>query len=225
MTKKANPTLIKEHKWQLLLSSIVILLPMVVGFLMWNILPDTMVTHWGADATADGFSSKPVAICLPPVILLALQWFCIFVTTIDPKNKGQNTKVFSLILWIIPGISLFVNAIMYTSALRGDVNIDILLHLGMGMLFLLLGNYLPKCRQNHTIGIRVPWTLTSEENWNKTHRFAGKVWVIGGFIIMITVFIPTQLFAYILVAFTLILALIPTVYSYIYYRKQMSERL
>lgn len=225
MTKKANPTLIKEHKWQLLLSSIVILLPMVVGFLMWNILPDTMVTHWGADATADGFSSKPVAICLPPVILLALQWFCIFVTTIDPKNKGQNTKVFSLILWIIPGTSLFINAIMYTSALRGDVNIDILLHLGMGMLFLLLGNYLPKCRQNHTIGIRVPWTLTSEENWNKTHRFAGKVWVIGGFIIMITVFIPTQLFAYILVAFTLILALIPTVYSYIYYRKQMSGRL
>lgn len=225
MTKKTNLTLIKEHKWQLLLSSIVILLPMVGGFLMWNILPDTMATHWGAGATADGFSSKPVAICLPPVILLALQWFCIFVTTIDPKNKGQNAKVFSLILWIIPGISLFVNAIMYTSALRGDVSIDILLHLGMGILFLLLGNYLPKCRQNHTIGIRVPWTLTSEDNWNKTHRFAGKVWVIGGFIIMITVFLPTELFAYILVAFTLILALIPTVYSYIYYRKQMSGRL
>lgn len=224
MTKKTNITLIKEHKWQLLLSSLVILLPMVVGFLMWNILPDTIVTHWGADATADGFSSKPVAICLPPVILLALQWFCIFVTTIDPKNKGQNTKVFSLILWIIPGTSLFINAIMYTSALRGDVNIDILLHLGIGLLFLLLGNYLPKCRQNHTVGIRVPWTLTSEENWNKTHRFAGKVWVIGGFIIMITVFLPTELFAYILVAFTLILALIPTVYSYTYYRKQMSGR-
>lgn len=224
MTKKTNITLMKEYKWQLLLSSIVILFPMVAGLLMWNILPDTMVTHWGADTTADGFRSKPVAICLPPVFLLALHWFCIFVTTRDPKNKGQNTKVFFLILWIIPGISLFINAIMYTNALRGDVSIDILLHLGLGILFLLLGNYLPKCRQNHTIGIRLPWTLVNEENWNKTHRFAGKVWVIGGFIIMITVFLPTELFVYAFVAFTLILALIPTVYSYAYYRKQMSGR-
>ena len=81
---------------------------------------------------------------------------------------------------------------------------------------MIIGNYLPKCKQNYTVGIKTPWTLNNEEVWNKTHKISGYLWVIGGFIITISSFIG---FESIMLVVLIIIAFVPIVYSYILYKK------
>ena len=93
----------------------------------------------------------------------------------------------------------------------------------VGLLFVVIGNYLPKCKQNYTIGIKIPWTLNSEENWNKTHRFAGFVWVIGGVLFCIMGFVAEELLVFLLPLEVILLACVPTVYSWLLAKKQQRD--
>ena len=79
---------------------------------------------------------------------------------------------------------------------------------GIGVLFMIIGNYLPKCKQNYTMGIKLPWTLDDEENWNRTHRFAGFLWVAGGVVIAINAFLKWE-WLFLVVVFAMVL--IPTI--------------
>lgn len=213
--------MIKNNKLKLIISSIIILLPMLIGFIFWNELPAQMTTHWGADAVADGQSTKLFAVVGLPLILLLLHWVCVFFTARDPKNKGQNKKVFGMVLWICPVISFFANGIVYAAAFGKEFDITALTMLLIGLLLVIMGNYLPKCKQNHTIGIKIKWTLENEENWNATHRMSGKLWVIGGLILMLCAFLPLSLIPWALTLIILILVAVPFIYSYIYHRKQV----
>ena len=105
-------------------------------------------------------------------------------------------------------------------ALGCEIDVEVIMPLVMGVLFLVIGNLLPKCRQSYTMGIKLPWTLNNEENWNKTHRFGGKVWVAGGIIILATAFIGSF---WILMGVLLIMVTVPTLYSYLLYRKQTKD--
>ncbi len=213
--------MIKNNKKQLILSSIVILLPMLVGLLIWKKLPDTMTTHWAADGATNGWSSKVFAIFALPIIMLVIQWLCIILTTLDPKSKEQSKKISSMVYWIVPILSVIISTYMYSFALGVAIGSDILIRIPMGLIFLIFGNFMPKCKQNRTIGIKVPWTLKNEENWNKTHRFAGKLWVAGGLLIIMTIVIPMKYMVYMFLPVILILAFVPMIYSYVYYRKQL----
>ena len=203
--------MIRNNKGKLLASSIVILLPLAFGMFIWNQLPEQMVTHWGMNGTADGWSSKGFAVFGMPMILLALHWICILATAADPKNKGQNQKVFGLVLWITPIISLFTNGMVYAVALGKEVQPHVAVLLFMGVTFIAVGNYLPKCKQNHTIGIKIKWTLEQEENWNATHRFGGKVWVIGGLLLFVCVVLPGAIACWITICSTVLLVAAPIV--------------
>ena len=213
--------MIKKNKWQLIISSVIILLPIVAGLFIWNYLPEQIATHWGTDGEPDGWSGKSFAVFGIPLILLAVHWICIFFTAHDPKNKEQSSKVFNMVLWIIPIISLVVCGCAYAFALGNDVNIGMVVRVLLGIIFVIIGNYMPKCKQNYTIGIKVPWTLQNEENWNKTHRFAGRLGVLGGLLILATIFVPMEIFIYVLLPLILLMAFAPIIYSYLYYRKQM----
>ncbi len=214
--------MIRNNKWKLILSSALILLPVLFGLIFWDFLPAQMATHWGTDGEANGWSSRAFAVFALPLILLLLHWVGFFITAADPKNKGQNRKVFGLIFWIMPILSLFTSVITYSAALGKTVHATFFLFAFLGLLFIVIGNYMPKCKQNHTIGIKLYWTLANEENWNKTHRLAGKVWVIGGFLFMAAGLLPEKLLPFALLA-PILLAVIPSVYSYLYYKKQCKE--
>ena len=215
--------MMKNNKWKLLISSIIILLPIVFGLIFWNELPETLITHWGADGNADGWSSRPVAILALPIFLLLIHWFCVFVTAKDPRNKGQNHKVFDLVLWICPVISLFAAGVTYTAAFGKDLSVVLYPLSLIGLLFVVIGNYLPKCKQNDTIGIKIKWTLQNEENWNATHRFAGKIWVAGGLLMMVSAFLPENVFLWVLISSMILMTVVPLVYSYLYYKKRLKE--
>ena len=140
--------MVKRYKKALLLSSAVILLPILVGVAFWNQLPSQMPTHWGLDGSVDGWSGKAFAVIGLPLILLAVHWLCVWGSSLDSRNQGQNRKVTGLVLWICPVLSLFTSGIMYAASLDLDVDFVKITLLLMGAMFVGIGNYLPKCKQN-----------------------------------------------------------------------------
>lgn len=206
--------MLKANKGKLILSSIIIVLPILVGILLWHDLPDTLAIHWGTNNKPDGFSSKAVAVFLLPCILLALHWLCLIITHFDKKQQAQSKKVINIIFWIMPAISLLCGGIIYFAAFGTVSNMLRLLPILLGVMFLVIGNYLPKVKQNSTFGIKLSWTMRNEENWNKTHRLGGKVWFIGGLIILAASLLPAQWMLGVLFATLAVCVIIPTVCSY-----------
>ena len=205
--------MLKKNRKLLIITSIVTVLPALIGIICWNRLPDMMATHFGLNNEADGFSGKAFAVFGIPAFLLAVLWLCAFVTSHDPKRQNISPRMFSLMLWIVPVVSLYVAAVMYPANLGYELDITFFSELLLGLLFIVVGHYLPKARQNYTIGIKIPWTLANEENWNRTHRLAGYLWMICGILIIVfglTRFVSAPW----LLGLPLIMVLVPCIYSY-----------
>ena len=196
--------MIKNNKWKAILSSLVILLPTLLGLFG----EEHVKLPHGANATA-------VFLILPPV-LLAIHWLCLLVTARDNAQNNQSPKVLGIVFWICPIISLYAGGIIWALMLGISFNVYAILSLMMGVGFILIGNYMPKCKQNYTIGIKIPWTLNSEANWNRTHRFAGRLWVVCGLITIATGFL-SNFWLFLILVFLMII--VPMVYSYILHRR------
>lgn len=149
----------KRNKNKVILSSIVVLLPMVIGLLIWNQLPKDVATHFGFNGQPDGYSSKEFAVFALPLIIFVIHLFCIFAVSTDPKSKNINDKMYSIVLWICPLVSVFICNCIYGYTLGFIKNIGFITGLLLGTLYIVLGNYLPTVKPNYTVGIRVPWTL------------------------------------------------------------------
>ncbi len=208
--------MIKKNLKTMIITSIIILAPIVVGLLMWDQLPAEMATHFGSNGEPNGWSSKEFAVIGLPLFLLAVHWFCAAFTGVDPKKENISDKMMLLVMWICPVISIFVNGSMYVYEINNSFNTTIMGVLLVGCMFLVVGNYLPKMKQSYTLGIKLPWTLNSEENWNRTHRFAGGIWMLAGVLVLIGGFV--EQFWVVFVAL-LIAVVIPTIYSYVLYKK------
>lgn len=205
--------MIKENRKTLIIVSIVTVLPILVGVFFWDRLPDLMATHFGFDNQANGFSSKPVAVFGIPLVCLVLLWAAALITSRDPRRKKVSRKVTTLIFWIVPAASLICAAVIYPYNLGINMDISFIMGIFMGALFAVIGNFLPKTRQNYTIGIKVPWTLNNEKNWNMTHRFGGYLWMAGGFM-MILLTLAGLMKPGLMIAIFLIISLVPCIYSW-----------
>lgn len=187
-----------EHKVKLLISSLVIVLPAVVD---WQLL-------WECAG------------------LLAAHWICVLLVFADRRNReGQSKKAVGLLFWLMPVTSLLLAAIRM-AVQQGEAGIKItylITCFAFGLLFLAVGNYMPKIRQNRTMGVRVKWTLASEANWNATHRFAGKVWVAAGLLCMVSALLPLEMMLVVFIASIVLAAVVPCVYSYRYYKQHPQD--
>ena len=208
--------MIRKHLKLLIITSVIILLPLFAGLILWDRLPAQMPTHWNMAGEVDGWSSKAFAVFGLPLMLLGFQWLCLLGTAADPKRENHPQKVVQLVLWVIPVLSVLLHTLTYAAALGKQVQMEVILPVFIGLLSSIIGNYMPKCRQNYTIGIKIPWTLNSEENWNRTHRFAGWVWTFGGLVILLTGFFGGF---WLFLPITLVMVLAPIVYSGLLYRK------
>ena len=126
-----------------------------------------------------------------------------------------------LAFWVCPAIGLLLCGMVYPAALGYSVPIETIMPLFLGVLFIVVGNWLPKCQQTYTMGIKLPWTLDNEENWNATHRFGGKVWFFGGILTMLTAFWGSF---WLLMAILGAMVILPTIYSYLYYKKHRGDQ-
>ncbi len=215
--------MIKKNKIKLIISSLVILFPMIFGIIVWDKLPAELAMHWGIDGQVDGFAAPWIAVFALPGFLLLMYCLCLFITSKDIKNKDQSQKAFGMIFWIMPVISLFANGIIYASVFGMVFELSVLLPIFLGLMFAVIGNYMPKVKQNHTLGIKISWTLESESNWNATHRFAGKIWFVGGIVMLFLAFLPTQIMFAGVFVLMIPMVMAPVVYSYNYRKNHKDE--
>lgn len=215
--------LIKRNKGKMIASSIVILLPMLIGIFGQKLLPEELAVHWGLNGDADGFMRSSVVFFVFPAIMLVFHWLCMILTAVLDQNAGQNKKMFGLMFWIMPMFSLVFSGIMFAAALGTIAKIPAVAFAIFGVLFVVLGNYMPKTAQNLTLGIKIKWTLANEENWNATHRFAGKVYVVMGLLSLAAMPLPMKAFPFVLLGIVLVAVFAPVIYSYCFYKKQIRE--
>ncbi len=210
-------------KKQLILSSMLTLLPIAVGLLLWDAFPDRIATHWNFAGQPDGWSSVPVTVFGLPLLMLAGQLFCTWLTLRDPGNRNQSRKPLALVLWIIPVISNLCCCITYALALGVEFSPTSWLLIVLGLFFAAIGNYLPKVKMNSTMGIKLPWTYTSTENWNATHRFSGRIWFFCGLGMAACGLLPGSIAVTAMLILLPVLILLPTFYSWRYYRMQKAR--
>jgi len=192
--------MIKNNKLMLTLSSIVILLPVIAG----------IIKH-------------SLALIIAPVILLAMQWLGILITCKDPRNKDQNKKLMGFVLWIIPLLSVFVSVFMLYVESAQSFSPTMPITVLLSTMFIFVGNYLPKCKRNSTLGIKIKRTLESDSNWHATHRFAGKLWVICGILMLFCIFASYTVFAIASVIILLVAVIPPIIYSHVFYKKELKN--
>ena len=153
-----------------------------------------------------------------PLCILALHLFCSYAESRDTKRKNVNPVLRTVMLWFCPAVSLLGGALTLGTGLGYEMHVGTVAPVFVGLLFLILGNYLPKLRRNRTMGIKLPWTLASEENWTRTHRVAGFTWVAAGLLMLLSALL--RLHGPTVTVVLLALAVgIPVLYSYLYYRR------
>lgn len=190
------------------ITTLITLLPIALGIALYDRLPEVVATHWNIHNRPDGWSSRAMAVFGIPCIMAALNLVCGGATD-RLQSEGVPKRVLALCRWIIPVLSLILVPVMLYSAMGVSFDMGRIVCSILGIMFIIIGNYLPKCRRNGVVGIKIPWTLSSDENWDKTHRFAGFVWIVCGAAAIVGGWIKPVVAIVALVA----MILLPVVYS------------
>ena len=218
----------KKSISELVITSLVTLLPMEVGLLTWNKLPAQMVSHFDFTGTPDQMMPKWAIVFVLPLFLLAMHLLCSIVTVYKNREPFPG-KVETLFYWIVPMVSIFVTVLVYGYTFGYVMNISMMAQLFIGLLFLVIGNYLPKVKQNHFAGTRVKWTYESRKNWEHTQRFSGWAMCILGLFFIISAMsglaerLGNAAFLCLFLTAIIVFALSSVLYSYIYFMKHKED--
>jgi uncharacterized membrane protein len=143
--------------------------------------------HWGPDGRPDDYAGKAIGLFLLPGIAAAVALFLAIIPRIEPRraNLERSSKAYTAI-WI--GVMLLLGGLHLLAvsvAMGAELDLTRIVLVGTGALFMVIGNYLPKVRPNFMLGIRTPWTLTSDRSWTRTHRLGGRLFVLEGVILVV----------------------------------------
>lgn len=214
----------KTTKIQILISTLSVL-PLILVLAVYSKLPDKVPMHWDFSGTVEYDSKNKLFVLCFLTIFFAVLFPLL--PKIDPKKKNYDKfsssyQYFQIFMMLF---MLFMTSICVIEALRPNtLNVSMLIYIIVGALFIFLGNMMPRFRTNWFCGIRTPWTMSSEENWTKTHRLGGRIFFIAGIIILLSSLVPNEYFRFGAVMAALMAACIVTsVYSYIIYKKQQNK--
>ncbi|MED4153884.1 SdpI family protein [Priestia aryabhattai] len=200
------------------------LLTLVAWIIALPHLPATMPIHWGANGEADGFATKINAMILTVGIMVLIYFVIAFVPRIDPRKENYKyfSKTYNILLNAVLLLFFFVNMSTILQGLGYNVPMSYIAPIMAGLVFIIIGNYLQRVRSNYFMGIRTPWTLSNETVWKKTHRLSGKIFFIGGLLILISAFLPDGYKSVIMWSSIVLCVAIPYLYSYVAYKKEMN---
>jgi uncharacterized membrane protein len=205
------------------ISMIMIAIAIIAGALLWNQMPDQMASHWNVNDQVDGTMPKFWGVFMMPLISLGMMALFLIIPKIDPlkANIAKFRESFNIFIVLIIAFMLYVHGLTLAWSL-GNTNFKMSAAMlpFMGVLFIAIGFMLGKAKRNFFIGIRTPWTLSSDSVWDKTHQIgsvlfmaSGAFAIIGGMFGGMTafwlMFVP-------LIGSTLFLV----VYSYVLYRDE-----
>jgi len=188
-------------------------------------LPPRIPSHWNIHGEVDGYAGRFVGAFVMPLVILAVAGIAHVLPKIDPK--GQNYPKFHDTYWLlINGILIFMG-VMYLAvignAIGAPIPVQQVLPAALGFLFIILGNYLGRVQPNWFLGIRTPWTLSSDTVWRKTHRLGAWVFVIAGILFIVSAFVPGARSGVPLAAIIVGLVMVPVLYSlYLWMRERAS---
>jgi len=184
-------------------------------------LPDQVPIHWNLNGEADGFETRISAMFSTLGIMVLVYVSMAFLPKVDPRKSNYQyfSKSYNIMMNVLLGVFFVINLFVIFNAVGYDVPIATMGPLVVGIIFMVLGNYMPQVRSNFFIGIRNPWTLSSDEVWKKTHRAASKIFFFGGLIMIATTFAPVFWKEAVFIAVIAITIITPYLYSYFLYRK------
>jgi len=224
MTNYMNPTkpTFKTEIFPLAL----IALSIVASFYFYAHFPAKVVTHWGFDGVPNGWSSAAFTAFFFPLFNLGMYILFLLIPYLDPKKDryAEFAKAYHVFKGFIILLLTAVYFMMGASGLGYDVPVGKLTPVLIGLLFIIIGNYMSKFKSNWMMGVRNPWTLSSEIVWNKTHRLAGWIFILAGLAMASEAWLPLS---FQLPIFTIVIAaivIIPNVYSYLLYRAEQKEK-
>lgn len=184
-------------------------------------LPDQLPSHWNIQGEVDNYSHKSIVALVMPLLPLGIYIFMTIVPKIDPKRENyvKFSSSYEKIRLATVAVMVLVTLLPILVALGYNIDISLLMRIVIPILIIILGNYMGKVRHNYMVGIRLPWTLANEEVWNKTHRFGGKLMVIGGLFSLLGIFTSPSI-SFILVMSGIFIPLVAsTIFSFLAYRK------
>ncbi len=189
-------------------------------------LPSPMPTHWNAAGQPDGYSSRLVGAWLLPGITVLLYALLLALPRLDPRRTNIERFEGTYALFRV-GLVIFFSVlqlvILYIAISGQDELMTLFMPLSIGLLFILIGNYLPRVRSNWFIGIRTPWTLSSEHVWRATHRVGGRLFMLAGALMLFVPLVPVAWRIWLIVAMALLGGLLPVAYSFWLFREESSE--
>ncbi len=195
----------------------------LAGLLLWNRLPDPMASHWGVNDQVNGYMSKFWGVFLMPLITLAMLVLFLVVPAIDPlkANIAQFREIFNLFIMLIVAFMIY----MYGLTLAWNLgythfNMSRAMLPALGLLFIFVGFMLRQAKRNFFIGIRTPWTLSSDTVWNETHRLGAVLFMISVALAFIGGFLGGMLAFWLMFIPLIGSALFLVVYSYILYQRE-----
>ena len=209
-------------------------LALLISLIAYPFLPEQIPIHFDFNGNPDNYSGK-LFVLMIPIIMAALLILADFLPNADPKsaNYAKFPKAYQLLHIMVETVLLVSHILIVAYPLlhlngglwgvtfvSGNFNTGYIIGPLVGIMLIIIGNYMPKFKQSYFCGIKTPWALADEENWYKTHRFGGKLWVIGGILMAIMPFLPESIGTVLLFVDIIILVVIPYLYSYLIYRKK-----
>lgn len=191
----------------------------LLTIVFYNKLPDLIPIHWNASGEIDGYGPKILGAFMAPVIMIFTWTGMKYLPKIDPRknNYEKFEKSYSVIVSLLITFFLILHVVTLLAAMGYKVSIDKIVPSIVGILFIVIGNYLPKSKSNYFYGIKTPWTLSSDVSWRKTHRLGGKLFIISGFVIILSSFFLKGNVKIIIVMIAIFASVvIPLIASYFY---------
>jgi uncharacterized membrane protein len=198
-----------------------VLLPFIYLAYLWNSLPEKVPIHWDYKGGIDDWGTKYSLLGLIFLLPVFTYVLMLAIPKIDPKKRielmgGKYYQIKFVLVVFMSVLALFIIHSSKSQTLSSPSIVFVLI----GLLFMALGSYFKVIKQNYFLGIKTPWTLESEEVWKLTHILAGKLWIVGGLLIVIfSLVIPEDINFYLFIIITAIITIVPIVYSYFIFRK------
>lgn len=199
---------------------IIALLPFVYLAFIWNNLPEKVPMHWNGSGEIDRWGSKKELIFTIFTMSGIGYFLFLLLPAIDPKGnlKKMGNKFNQIRFYLALFMSAIAIFIIYST--QQSESKPTLIFVLIGLLFAVLGNYFKTVKPNYFVGIRTPWTLENEEVWKKTHQFGGKLWFVGGLlIVLLSLLVKESYVAFLFLGITAIICIVPIVYSYLEFKK------
>jgi uncharacterized membrane protein len=213
----------KKNKKINLLIGILVAITALYVLIMYNKMPDQIPTHWNINGEIDNYGPRST-LYIFVLTMIGINLLLLVIKKIDPKSANYERfdnafQVFRVVMTVFFMVLVFAS--IQISLNPESFEMSELIPVMIGLLFVVIGNYMPKFKHNYTMGIKTPWTLASETCWDKTHRFAGPLWVVGGLLFILSPFIINDSMSLYLYGFIIVLiVIVPTGYSYIVFKNE-----